>query len=181
MILAWRLALRDLRGGLAGMWVVLACLALGVAAIAAVGSLRAAVDRGMAADGARLLGGDISIESGAEPLPDALRTWLTARHGRISAVVLLRTLAVAPGGDRVLVELKAVDGAYPLLGAPALDPPIPLARALAGGVVADPLVLQRLRLHAGDTLRLGEARFVLRAALLRDRTAPAASACWGRG
>ena len=168
MRLAWRLALRDLRGGLRGMRVVLACLALGVAAIAAVGSLREAVDRGLAADGARLLGGDISIESGAETPPDALRQWLEARGGRVSAVVLLRTLAVAPSGDRVLVELKAVDRAYPLLGAPVLDPVGPLAPALAGGVVADPLVLQRLGLHPGDTLRLGSAGFVLRAALVSE-------------
>ncbi len=75
-------------------------------------------------DGARLLGGDISIESGAQPLPDALRQWLTERGARVSDVVLLRTLAVAPSGERVLVELKAVDQAYPLLGAPALDPAI---------------------------------------------------------
>ncbi len=168
MRLAWRLALRDLRGGLRGMRVVLACLALGVAAIAAVGSLRAAVDRGLATDGARLLGGDISIESGAEPLPDRLRQWLEARGGRVSAVALLRTLAVAPSGDRVLVELKVVDPAYPLLGAPVLDPPMTLGKALQGGVVADPLVLQRLRLHPGDTVRLGNAGFVLRAALVSE-------------
>ena len=168
MTLAWRLAWRDLRGGVRGMRVVLACLALGVAAIAAVGSLRASVDRGLAADGARLLGGDIAVESGAEPLPDALRTWLTGRGGRISEVVLLRTLAVAPSGDRMLVELKAVDAAYPLLGAPVLNPAVPLATALDGGVAADPLVLQRLGVHAGDKLRFGSATLTLRAALASE-------------
>ena len=136
-----------------------------MAAIAAVGSLRASVDRGLAADGARLLGGDIAVESGAEPLPDTLRTWLTGRGGRISEVVLLRTLAVAPSGDRMLVELKAVDQGYPLLGTPVLNPAIPIARALDGGVAADPLVLQRLGVHAGDKLRFGSATLTLRAAL----------------
>ena len=57
------LALRDLRGGLRGIRIVLACLALGVAAIAAVGSLRAAIDQGLAADGATLLGGEIGRAS----------------------------------------------------------------------------------------------------------------------
>ncbi len=165
MRLAWRLALRDLRGGVRGMRVVLACLALGVAAIAAVGSLRDAVDRGLATEGARLLGGDIAIDNGAQPLPDALRRWLLARGGKVSEIVLLRTLAVAPSGQRVLVELKAVDGAYPLIGAAVLAPPMPLDRALDGGIVADPLVLQRLNVHAGDRLRIGTAAFVLRAAL----------------
>ena len=166
--LAWRLALRDLRGGVRGMRIVLACLALGVAAIAAVGSLRAAVDRGLATEGARLLGGDLSIENGAQPLPEALRRWLLARGGRISEVTLLRSLAVAPSGERLLVEIKAVDAAYPLIGAPVLDPSVPLTRALDGGLAADPLVLQRLGLRIGDPVRLGNATFILRASLISE-------------
>jgi putative ABC transport system permease protein len=163
--LALVLALRDLRGGLRGMGIVLACLALGVAAIAAVGSLNAAVDRGLRTQGRVLLGGDLEIDGGSEPLPAALRAWLAARAARVSGVVSMRSLLVAPGGDRLLVDVKAVDGAYPLAGAVSLQPPIALGTALQGGVVADPLVMARLRLKAGDVVRLGEARLVLRAAL----------------
>ena len=61
MKLAFRLAWRELRGGVRGLRIVLACLALGVAAIAAVGTLREGVLRGLAADGSRILGGDIDI------------------------------------------------------------------------------------------------------------------------
>ncbi len=168
MRLAWTLALRDLRGGVRGIRVVLACLALGVAAIAAVGSLRAAVDEGLASNGAALLGGDLAIDGGAQPLPDALRPWLTARGGKVSAIVTMRSLIVAPSGERQLIELKAVDPAFPLIGAVTLDPAIPLAQALDGGVVADPLVLARLKLHAGDTVHIGTAAFVLRAALASE-------------
>ena len=168
MSLAWRLALRDLRGGLRGIRVVLACLALGVAAIAAVGSLRAAVDQGLADNGRALLGGDLSIDGGAQPLPDALRSWLQARGGRISAIVTMRSLLVAPSGERQLIELKAVDAAYPLVGDAVLAPAMPLAAALDGGVAADPLVLDRLHLHPGDTVRIGQASFTLRAALTSE-------------
>ncbi len=166
MKLAFRLALRDLRGSARGMWIVLACLALGVAAIAAVGSLNAAVDRGLQTQGRVLLGGDIAIDGGSEPLPAALRAWLAARGSRVSEVVAMRSLLVAPGGDRMLVDLKAVDAAYPLAGAVSLAPSMPVARALDGGVVADPLVLQRLKLKPGDRVRLGNAQLVLRAALV---------------
>ncbi len=72
MILALRLARRELRGGVRGLWVVLLCLALGVGVIAAVGTLRAAVDAGLAADGRALLGGDLEIDGGSQPLPDTL-------------------------------------------------------------------------------------------------------------
>ena len=111
------------------MRIVLACLALGVAAIAAVGSLDAAVQRGMQVQGRVLLGGDLAIDGGAQPLPDRLRTWLAARGGRVSAIVTMRSLLVAASGDRMLVDLKVVDGAYPLAGAVALQPAI----AIAGG------------------------------------------------
>ena len=168
MRLAWRLAWRDLRGGVRGMGIVLACLALGVAAIAAVGSLNAAVDRGLQMQGRVLLGGDLAIDGGSEPLPDALRAWLVAKAGRVSEIVTMRSLLVAPGGDRELVDLKVVDGAYPLAGAVSLDPPMKLASALEGGVVADPLVLQRLGLHPGDHVRIGDASLVLRAALTAE-------------
>ncbi len=170
--LAWRLAWRDLRGGLRGIRIVLACLALGVATIAAVGSLRAAIERGLATEGGRLLGGDIAIESGAEPLPRSLADYLTAHGARISGIVKLRTLAVAPSGARMLVELKAVDEAYPLIGTARLDPSLPLQTALAKGPVADPLVLARLGVHPGDILRLGAAKLPLQAALVGepDRT-----------
>ena len=168
MRLAWRLALRDLRGGVRGIRVVLACLALGVAAIAAVGSLRAAVDEGLANNGAELLGGDLAIDGGAQPLPDALQAWLTGRGAKVSKIVTMRSLIVAPSGQRQLIELKAVDAAYPLVGSVGLDPAIPLPQALDGGVVADPLVLARLHLHAGDTVRIGVGSFVLRAALTSE-------------
>jgi putative ABC transport system permease protein len=164
--LAWRLALRDLRGGLRGMRVVLACLALGVGAIAAVGSLRDSVDRGLAENGRALLGGDIAVESGAQPLPAALHDWLESRGGRVSAIVRLRTLLVAPSGERMLVDLKAVDSAYPLVGSVGLDPAgVTLPAALDGGVVSEGLVLQRLGLHVGDSVRIGEASLTLRAVL----------------
>jgi putative ABC transport system permease protein len=166
--LAWRLALRDLRGGVRGIRVVLACLALGVAAIAAVGSLRAAVDAGLADNGAALLGGDLAVDGGAQPLPDALLPWLTQRGAKVSKIVTMRSLLVAPSGQRQLIELKAVDPAYPLVGTAVLDPAIPLPQALDGGVVADPLVLARLHLHAGDPVRIGTGSFVLRAALTSE-------------
>ncbi len=168
-MLAWRLARRDLRSGLSGLRIVLACLALGVAAVAAVGTLQAGIARGLAADGSRILGGDLEVESGAEPLPEALRAWLVARGARVSSVATLRAMLVAPGGGRMLVELKAVDGAWPLVGEAAIAPPRPVAAALAGrGMVADALVGQRLGLAPGATARLGDAAFTLRGTLAAE-------------
>ncbi|HTI78983.1 MAG TPA: ABC transporter permease, partial [Acetobacteraceae bacterium] len=172
-MLALRLARRDLRGGIRGLWIVLLCLALGVAVIAAVGSLRAATDQGLATDGRRILGGDLEVESGAQELPAALRDWLGARATRLSEVVQMRSMLVAASGERQLVELKAVDGAWPLIGEPAIDPPLLPNQSMAAlladhGLLAERVVLDRLNLHPGDRVRLGNATFTVRGVLISE-------------
>ena len=171
--LALRLARRDLRGGLRGLTTVLLCLALGVGVIAAVGSLRAAVDAGLAADGRRILGGDVAVDGGNVPLPDTLRGWLRDRGAVISDVTMLRSLLVAPSGERTLIELKAVDAAWPLVGTAETAPAQPIAAALANrdghfGLLADPLVLDRLGLKTGDLARLGTATLRVAGALTTE-------------
>jgi putative ABC transport system permease protein len=182
--LLFTLARRELRGGVAGLRIVLACLALGVAAIAAVGTLREGVQRGLAADGSRILGGDVAILGGSQKLPDSLRAWLHARGARTSDVVTMRTMLVAPSGDRQLVELKAVDRAWPLLGEAALSPPAPVGTALAEaggrfGLAAEPIVLDRLGLKPGDSVRVGNALFRLAGALTTEPDRVASPALLG--
>jgi putative ABC transport system permease protein len=183
-MLALRLARRELRGGVRGLWVVLLCLALGVAVIAAVGTLRAAVDAGLAADGRQLLGGDIEVDGGNQPLPDTLRAWFRARGGSLTNVTQMRSMLVAPNGERQLVELKAVDAAWPLIGAPSIDPQQPLATALGErngsfGLLADPVVLDRLGLHPGDTARLGTATFRVAGAITAEPDRVATASLFG--
>ncbi len=184
MKLAFRLAAREIRGGARGLGVVLLCLALGVAAIASVVGLRAAVERGLADNGRALLGGDIEVQTGAESPPASLKAWLRARGARVSEVTQLRSLLVAPSGSRELIDLKAVDGAWPLVGASVLAPPIPLTRALAArdgrfGLVADPLVLDRLGLKPGDAVRIGTASLIVAAALVSEPDRAATPALFG--
>ena len=59
--LAFRYALRELRGGLRGFYVFIACIALGVMAIAGVGSVAASLGDGLAREGRTLLGGDVAF------------------------------------------------------------------------------------------------------------------------
>jgi putative ABC transport system permease protein len=181
MMLALTIARRELRGGVRGLWIVLLCLALGVGVIAAVGTLRAAVDAGLVSDGRALLGGDLEIDGGAQPLPDQLGAWLDDQGATTSAVIQMRSMLVAPSGERQLVELKAVDSRWPLVGAATIEPAETLSDALRQqdgryGLLAEQIVLDRLALHTGDVVRLGTATFRVAGALTRepDRVATAA-------
>ena len=162
--LGLKLARRELRSGTRGLRIVLACLALGVAAIAAVGSLRASIQAGLQADGARLLGGDFEIRGGYQPVPAEAVQWATSRGATASAVLLTRAMLVAPSGERTLVELKLVDQAYPLYGALRLDP----GTLERGTVAVEPAVIERLGLRIGDEVRLGEARLRLTATIAEE-------------
>ena len=169
--LAWRLALRELRGGLAGFRVLILCLALGVAAIAAVGLLRAAIQGGLADQGGVLLGGDAQMNFTYRFASDAEKAWMGDQALRVSEIVDFRSLAVA-GEDRALTQVKAVDDAWPLVGAVGLEAGT-LAQAFApqGGLpggVMEKILADRLGLKLGDRFKLGTQTFRLGAVLLRE-------------
>ena len=171
--LAWRLAKRELRGGLKGFGILLACLCLGVAVIAGVGSLGASINAGLNSDARALLGGDIEFSLAQRPAREAESTFL-AGQGTLSRATRLRAMAIADNGaSRSLIELKAIDGVYPLYGSITLDPPQPLAAALAErdgawGAVVAPALLDRLGQKLGDTIRIGSTHFILRATLAHE-------------
>jgi len=170
---AARLARRDLRGGLRGFRIFLACVILGVAAIAAVGTVRESIATGLEREGATLLGGDAEIEFSYRFADTTERDWMETTANRVSELVDFRSMAVAPDGERGLTQVKAVDGAYPLLGQVTLDPAMPLAQAFAGrddlpGAVMHPLLSGKLGLQPGDSFRLGDAEFVLSAEITSE-------------
>jgi putative ABC transport system permease protein len=162
LLMVLRLALRDLRGGVRGFGVFLSCLALGVAAIAGVGSLSRSLSDGLAREGAVILGGDVAFSLALRQASDEQRAFFVSR-GRVSEIATMRAMARAPEGDATLVDLKAVDSGYPLTGAITIEPAMPLAVALARkdeafGAVADESLLVRLGLAPGAIIRVGEAQ-----------------------
>ena len=169
---ALRFALRELRGGLRGFYVFIACIALGVAAIAGVGSLAGSLGDGLSREGRTILGGDLSFGLIHRELEPAERDFLAGR-GRISVAATMRAMARKDDGNAALVEIKAVDGAYPLYGAVKLEPAMPVADALAEkngrfGAAADETLLARLNIAPGAVLSVGDATFEVRATLANE-------------
>jgi putative ABC transport system permease protein len=167
--LSLRYALRELRGGLRGFYVFIACIALGVMAIAGVGSVAASLSEGLAHEGRTLLGGDVAfVLFQREATADEI-AFLRSR-GQLSASATLRAMARAADGRLALVELKAVDNAYPMLGELVLQPQMPVTDLLAEqdgafGAAADPALLARLDLKIGDRVTIGNATFQIRSAV----------------
>ncbi len=164
-----RFAWRELRGGLQGFYVFVACIALGSMAIAGVGSVAASLASGLARQGQVILGGDLSftlVQREAKPTELAFMQ----SRGKVSSAATMRAMARTAGGQATLVEMKAVDASYPLFGNVVLDPPGPLPDALvqrdgAFGAVADSTLMTRLGIKPGAQVTIGSATFKIRAAL----------------
>ena len=162
---AWRIARRELRGGVAGFRIFLLCLALGVAAIAGVGSVRVAISDGLAREGATILGGDAEMSFTYRFASPQERAFMQATGARVSETVDFRSMIVK-GDERGLTQVRGVDDLYPLIGSVTLEPAMPIAEALAdNGIVMDPILIARMGLTLGDQVGLGTATLTLRAAL----------------
>jgi len=156
---AWRIARRDLHRRFRGLRLLLVCLFLGVGALAAIGTLTGAIRGELDAQGREILGGDLEVEVWQRPLDDAEAGWLE-RYGKISRGLRMQAMASA-GEAATPVELKAVDGRWPMYGALRLadgrnaGAPPPGQAWIAEGAA------ERLEIAPGDRFRVGTADLVV--------------------
>jgi putative ABC transport system permease protein len=170
--LVLRLAFRELRGGLGGFGTFLACIALGVAAIAGVASISRSLTEGLTHEGRKILGGDMAFSLIHREASAAERAFLDAR-GNVSSVATMRAMAIAGDKGSALVELKAVDAAYPTAGSLVTEPARPIGELLAErdgvfGALADPVLLTRIDLKVGDRVTVGQATVELRSSIVSE-------------
>jgi putative ABC transport system permease protein len=160
--LAVTIALRELRAGAGGLSIFVLCIALGVAAVASIGSLAASFDQALARQGRLLIGGDLSFELIHRQADSAERAALDGL-GQVSESASFRAMARSAAGKSALIEVKAVDDSYPLYGE------VSIIRAKDAGavwrnpdvVLVERTLLDRLNLDVGSPLTIGEARVTI--------------------
>jgi putative ABC transport system permease protein len=150
---AWHIARRDLNARFKGLRLLLVCIFLGTAALAAIGTLTASIERELQSSGRELLGGDLEIEVWQRDLAEAELEAL-GEYGEISGGYRMQAMA-STDDAAAPVELKAVDASWPLFGTFTLvdgrEPGAPSANDayLAQGA------LDRLDIQVGDEFRVG--------------------------
>lgn len=158
MSIAWRFAWRDLRSGGRGLWLLALCLFLGTAALAGIGSLSAGILTALDAQQRMSLGGDLELKVSQRRATVEEQAAIAAR-GILSETVSLRGMAETPGRSPVLIDLKAVDARWPMVGRLRLEPGALRARPERREVVIAPALAQRLGVGVGGSVRIGAARF----------------------
>ncbi|UNU43301.1 FtsX-like permease family protein [Sphingopyxis sp. YF1] len=154
----WRIARRDLAARIRGLRLLAVCLFLGVATLAAIGSLTRGITAELETRGQTILGGDIEF---GMPQRQANEAEMAAFRsaGTTSATVRLRAMANAPGGDALLAELKAVDAAYPLYGTMRLESGARRGPPPAGTIWVGKDFASRLDLSVDEAVKFGEKNF----------------------
>ena len=155
---AWRIARRDLNARFRGLRLLLVCIFLGTAALAAIGTLTAAIERELANRGQELLGGDLEVEVWQRDLSDDEKAALS-EYGEISGGTRMQAMASTPDAAAP-VELKAVDAKWPLYGTLTLKDGRSVGAPTAGEAWLSQGALDRLDIAVGDRFRVGTAELV---------------------
>ncbi len=168
MAIALRIARTEARGGFGALRLLFACLFLGVLALAAVGSLSGAIDRGLADEGQAILGGDVAVTISGRPPTDAELTALRQAADTVSQTVRMQAMVRHGDDDQLLAELKAVDSDWPLYGTAQLAEGggnRAVQQALRHGAVVSEALAERLALRVGDRVAIGETTLPVAAVL----------------
>ena len=177
---------RELRAGLGGLWLFIACLAVGIATISGVGNIAASFTAGLEANARALLGGDIELRLIQRDFNEKHLDWLDDQSQEMSQTIEMRAMArpIKGAEKRTLIELKAVDEYYPLVGKFKSSSSEPLSSLLRNtdktwGAVADSNLLRRLGLKLNDTVKVGAALFIIRATVVSEPDRAASFASFG--
>ena len=166
-VFALRLAWREGRSGARRLGLYMFAITLGVAALVAINAYRENIVDSVRADAQRLLGGDLRLSSD-EAFPDSVETLIDslaasgAHVARVTSTLsmgLIRPLDGPDQGRARLVQLRAVDAAYPFYDTWRTDPAGLWPPTAPGDALVESALLIQTGARTGDTIQLGAARF----------------------
>ena len=158
---AAKFARRELRGGIKGFRIFLACLTLGVAAIAGVGSVKSAIQAGLSDQGAVLLGGDAEAQFTYRFATDEDRSWLESRSTALSEVTDFRSMVVVGEGDTAERGLTQVVRREVELSCNANNIPDKLQFDLIKSEIGDSIQISNIELPEGVMPTITDRDFVV--------------------
>lgn len=150
---AWAIARRDLNARFRGLRLLLVCIFLGTAALAAIGTLTSAIERELESSGQTLLGGDLEVEVWQRTLrPEEVKA--LSAYGTISSGYRMQAMASTPDAAAP-VELKAVDAKWPMFGTLTLEDGRSVSAPSGKDAWIAQSALERLGIRVGDSFKVG--------------------------
>jgi putative ABC transport system permease protein len=172
----FQLARRELRASWRRLLFFFACIAIGVGAIVAGRSMLQNASTAIASEARNLLTADVQVDSNRPWPPETLaaidrisQPLVEARTETIESPTMLRPADAAREGA-MMIELKGIDSAFPLVGEFKLANGEPFTYGLIqnGGAVVSVALLDRLGLQIGDEVKIGNSTFQIRGSIERE-------------
>jgi putative ABC transport system permease protein len=164
----WRMAWRDSRASRRKLFLFSCSIVLGIAALAALGSLGSNLERAIEDQTRELLGADLVLHSREAFTPD-VEQWMRDLGGEQSRLVSLNSMILLPrtGGTR-LAQVRALQGNFPFFGRLETDPPdaASLFRT-RGGVLVEDNLMRQYGAEVGDAIRIGKLETRIAGRLLK--------------
>lgn len=173
-MVALKFALREIRFAFKQFRIFIACLFLGTAIIASVGSVTTNIAESLARDARMFLGGDVEIETEQRTMTEEEMGYVEGFAEDISIVTELRAMAHTEGfTDSSLIEIKAVDELYPMFGVLETSTGLSPSELLdqkngRWGAVPAEAIATRLGLKEGDTVNIGSVAYEVRGITVRE-------------
>jgi len=163
LLMAWR----DSRASRRRLALYSLSVVLGIAALVSIGSFSANVRQAIDQEAKGLLGADLFVTSPA-PLAPPVLEYLKGLGGDISREETFSSMLAIPSQSHVrLVQVHAVEGAFPYYGKFQTEPAggLEALRGSSPTVVLEPTLLAQYGLRTGDAVKLGRTLFTVAAAL----------------
>ena len=171
-----RMAMREIRASWQRLLFFFVCIAIGVGSIVALRSVIQSVRIALAGEARTLLGADVAVTTNrpwTDPVMDALAREtragrITARSDAAEIPTMVRPADPAKRATR-MVELRAVDAAFPLYGAFTLRDGTYSHDLLKGrGALVRPELLAQFGLEVGDAILIGSEPFEIRGVITAE-------------
>ena len=176
----WRTAVRDARGSRGQALLYTFSMALGIAALVALGSVGADLDQAIMEQTRNLLGSDLVVR-GRAPFSEKTRALFDSMAGESTDLVQFTSMAYFPGADQTtLCRVRAVQGRYPFYGALETEPAQAAETYLeTKGALVDRVLAKRMSLAIGDPVRLGRVDFTIAGFLDKEPGEPPIASLMG--
>ncbi len=159
LAMAWR----DSRASRRRLLLYSLSVVLGIAALVSIGSFSANIRQGIDDEAKGLLGADLFVTSPA-PLSAPVMDYLRSLGGAIAAEQTFSSMMTFPAASRLrLVQVHAIDGAFPFYGRFETDPAGAAEELRSGGNIAilEPTILAQFSIRVGDRVKLGKSLFTV--------------------
>lgn len=175
LLILFKLSYRELRGSVKEFKIIIISIFLGVFIICAVGSVSENLKYEINNKSNILLGGDFELSATYQPFPVQIKNWLD-NNGKTTHIIELRTMLsskILKEQKQRLVELKAVDSYWPLIGSLSVIPKIPINKSMKKydnihGAFIDETLKKQLKINVGDILNLGQTKIQIRGIIIKE-------------